>query len=251
MRARTLFRLSTTAGFLVIAILVAFEQIAAGASSTLVISQIYGGGGNQGATLTNDFIELLNRGGTPIDVSGWTVQYASANGSDWQRTMLAGTIQPGQYYLIEESRGNAGSVSLPTPDAAGGIALSAMSGKVALVSDSMLLFGATPSGPHIIDFVGYGSADFAEDRATGELTNITAAIRRSGAAPRPITTRRTLKSRRPIHAIAAQDSTCAQFQIQRPRFPKLELPTRPPSLPARSHRAKSLPSLAPAWVRLP
>jgi hypothetical protein len=31
-------------------------------SATIVISQIYGGGGNSGATLRNDFIELFNRG---------------------------------------------------------------------------------------------------------------------------------------------------------------------------------------------
>jgi hypothetical protein len=34
---------------------------AAASTSTVVISQIYGGGGNAGATLKNDFIELFNR----------------------------------------------------------------------------------------------------------------------------------------------------------------------------------------------
>ena len=41
------------------------------ASSTIVISQVYGGGGNAGATLKNDFIELYNLGGSTVDVSGW------------------------------------------------------------------------------------------------------------------------------------------------------------------------------------
>ena len=31
-------------------------------SPDVVISEVYGGGGNAGATLTNDFIELFNRG---------------------------------------------------------------------------------------------------------------------------------------------------------------------------------------------
>ena len=38
----------------------------------LVISQIYGGGGNTGATYQNDFVELYNPGTSPVDVTGWT-----------------------------------------------------------------------------------------------------------------------------------------------------------------------------------
>ena len=41
----------------------------------LVIGQVYGGGGNSGATLKNDFIELFNAGSTAVNVSGWSVQY--------------------------------------------------------------------------------------------------------------------------------------------------------------------------------
>ena len=50
---------------------------AAASSPDIVLSQIYGGGGNLGATLTNDFIELYNRGASPVHVTGWSVQYAS------------------------------------------------------------------------------------------------------------------------------------------------------------------------------
>ena len=45
---------------------------------SLVISQVYGGGGNSGATLKNDFIELFNPGGASVSLAGWSVQYASA-----------------------------------------------------------------------------------------------------------------------------------------------------------------------------
>ena len=148
--------------------------------ASVVISQVYGGGGNTGATLRNDFIELFNRGNAPVSISGWSVQYASASGSSWDRTILSGTIQPGQYYLIQEAEGSGGSSSLPSPDAAGSINLSATSGKVALVSNSNVLSGATPSGAHIVDSVGYGTANAAEGSPTGELSNTTAALRRSG-----------------------------------------------------------------------
>mgnify|MGYP001132758686 CR=1 FL=1 len=46
-------------------------------SPNIVISQVYGGGGNTGATYKNDFIELFNRGAAAVDVTGWTIQYLS------------------------------------------------------------------------------------------------------------------------------------------------------------------------------
>lgn len=69
-------------------------------SNTVIISQIYGGGGNSGAEYKNDYIELFNRGTTSVSLNGWSVQYASAAGSAWQVTPLSGVLQPGQYYLI-------------------------------------------------------------------------------------------------------------------------------------------------------
>ncbi|MEP6920872.1 MAG: lamin tail domain-containing protein, partial [bacterium] len=104
-------------------------------STTVVISQAYGGGGNTGSTFRNDFIELFNRGTTPQLLTGWAVQYASATGTTWQVTNLTNvTLQPGQYYLVQEAQGAGGTTSLPTPDAIGTIALAAAAGKVALTN---------------------------------------------------------------------------------------------------------------------
>ena len=64
--------------------------IATGASPDLVVSQVYAGGGNTGATYANDFVELFNRGSASVDLSGWSVQYATAAGTSWQPTALAG-----------------------------------------------------------------------------------------------------------------------------------------------------------------
>src|SRR4029453_9385473 len=61
-------------------------------ASPVVISEVYGGGGNSGATYTNDFIELYNNGTTPFDLSSWSVQYASAAGTSWQQTNLTGSV---------------------------------------------------------------------------------------------------------------------------------------------------------------
>lgn len=122
----------------------------------VVISQVYGGGGNTGATLTNDFIELFNSGTSAISLTGWSVQYASASGSTWHITALSGTIQPGQYYLVQEAAGSGGTTPLPTPDVTGSIAMSLSSGKVALLNTTTVLSGTCPTG--IVDFVGYGSS---------------------------------------------------------------------------------------------
>src|SRR6478672_7848972 len=68
------------------------------ASPDLVISQVYGGGGNSGATLKNDFIEIFNRGSAAVSLNGKSVQYASSTGSFTSVTSLgSSTLQPGQY----------------------------------------------------------------------------------------------------------------------------------------------------------
>ncbi|MFB8237964.1 lamin tail domain-containing protein [Kitasatospora purpeofusca] len=154
-------------------------------SPDLVISQVYGGGGNSGAPYTNDFVELYNRGTTPVSVTGWTVQYASAAGSSWSRTTLSGTIAPGKYYLVQEAAGAGSGAALPTPDATGTIAMGANAGKIALVTNSTALTCATGcSGqPGVRDFVGYGTtASSAEGSPTGNLANTTAAVRAGGGA---------------------------------------------------------------------
>lgn len=124
----------------------------------VVISQIYGGGGNSGATYTHDFIELFNASASSVDLTGWSVQYASATGSSWSVTALSGSIAPGGYYLIQQAAGAGGTTPLPTPDATGSIALSATAGKVALVNTTTALSAACPTGEAIIDFVGFGGA---------------------------------------------------------------------------------------------
>jgi uncharacterized repeat protein (TIGR01451 family) len=121
------------------------------------ISQIYGGGGNSGATYTHDFIELYNAGAAPVNVDGWSVQYASATGSTWQVTALGNkTIQPGSYFLIQQAAGTGGSTPLPAPDVVGTIPLAAGSGKVILAAQAAALSGACPAGPEIVDKVGFG-----------------------------------------------------------------------------------------------
>jgi uncharacterized protein (TIGR03437 family) len=127
-------------------------------SPQIVISQIFGGGGNSGAPFRNDFIEIFNRGSSAVTLTGWSVQYASATASTWNVTPLTSvTLNPGQYYLIQESSGGTNGTNLPTADATGTIAMAAGSGKVALVKNSTPLAGPCPNDPNIVDLVGYGN----------------------------------------------------------------------------------------------
>ncbi|MBI2382381.1 MAG: lamin tail domain-containing protein [Gammaproteobacteria bacterium] len=151
-------------------------------AADLVISQAYGGGGNSGATWRNDFVELFNRGSAPVDLSGWSLQYASASGGSWQKTALSGSLQPGQYLLIQQAAGAGGSQNLPSPDVIGTIAMSGTAGKLALVSHNTALSCGAAAGScagvaGIVDFLGYGSANNSETSPTPALSNTTAALR--------------------------------------------------------------------------
>ena len=169
------------------AVVVAFSMTFAGvgtAHAQVVISQLYGGGGNSGATLRSDFIELRNNGATEVIVDGWSVQYTSAAGSSWQRTALSGRIAAGGYYLVKQADGAGGTVDLPAPDATGTIAMAATNGKVALLNNAAALSGSCPlDAPALVDFVGFGSsATCAETTPTATLSNATAALRNGGGS---------------------------------------------------------------------
>ncbi|CAM4022534.1 ExeM/NucH family extracellular endonuclease [Deinococcus marmoris] len=145
----------------------------------LVISQVYGGGGNTGAQFKNDFVELFNAGKVAISTAGKSVQYTSSGGVFDAKNVLAlpaANIQPGAYYLIQLDRGMGGTAELPTPDATGTLALSGSNGKVALANNIEAATGIADTD--LLDFVGYGTANESEGNAAAPgLSNTTAALR--------------------------------------------------------------------------
>jgi hypothetical protein len=127
-------------------------------SPNVVISQAYGGGGNSGSVYKNDFIELFNRSSAPINLAGWSVQYASSAGTSWQVTTLSNTIPAYGYFLVQQAAGTGGTTSLPTPDVTGSIAMSGTAFKVAVCNTTTALSGANPIGSaQLVDFVGAGT----------------------------------------------------------------------------------------------
>jgi predicted extracellular nuclease len=158
----------------------AFTASSPAASPTLVISQIYGGGGNAGATFKNDFIEILNVSAAPIDLTGYSVQYASATGAFSASTALPSvTLQPGHYFLIQEAAGTGGNTNLPAPDATGSINMSATAGKVALVNGTAAIGSCTAS--NVVDLIGFGTtANCSETGVAPTPSNTTAELRNNG-----------------------------------------------------------------------
>ncbi len=157
--ARHRIRVALVVGAVLAASLAAFAGPAQAVSPNVVISQVYGGGGNSGAPFTHDYIELFNRGTAAASVSGWSLQYASATGTGnlgantGQLTELPSvSLAPGQYLLVEEASTAAVGSPLPAPDVVdpSPISMSATGGKVALVSSVTPLGcngGSTPCPP--------------------------------------------------------------------------------------------------------
>ena len=157
---------------------------ASSAPAQVVVSQVYGGGGNSGAPLNSDFIELYNLGSSAVTMTNWQVAYASSTGTSWvNRTIFSGTIAANGYFLIQESMGTTGA-ALPAPDVSGGtINLSATTGKVALLNNNTAIGAVTcPSGTNVLDIVSYGTATACEGSPAPTLSNTTSEIRKAGNA---------------------------------------------------------------------
>lgn len=166
--------------------LLSLVALAVTANAQIVINEVYGGGGNSGAIIKQDFIELYNRGTSPVTLNNAYIQYGSATGvfggtgtpPNIFALPASITINPGKYYLIQGAAGSGGSQNLDTPDfTISTLAMSGTGGKVALTTDNVVVTSATQS--NVIDLVGW---------------NTTANIF-EGSGPAPVTTNTTSVSR--------------------------------------------------------
>ena len=171
-------RLTVLAGLLACLSVPAFAE-----SPNIVISQVYGAGGNgtNVATYRHDFIELFNRSGATVDIGNWSVQYASSGGSSWQVTRIpAGTLlEPGQYFLVRQAAGSDTTRPETPSDLNGSISMAASAGKVALANSITALSGTKPASGALVDLVGYGNGTvgFEGDAPTASIGNATSASR--------------------------------------------------------------------------
>jgi hypothetical protein len=171
---------------LILSLLLSTKPVIAQIAPHLVISEVYGGGGNSGSLYRNDFVELYNPTPNAVTLANWSIQYesASGNGSSWQKTVISGTVASHGFFLIQEAQGSGGSMPLPQPDAAGTMSLASTGGKIALANDTVKITG--PSGGDVVDFVGYGSANQFEGAGpAGALSNTTSASRKARSSSTP------------------------------------------------------------------
>lgn len=168
----------------VLAALLAAMAAPAFAASDIVISQVYGGGGNSGSVYKNDFVELFNRGSSAISLAGMSIQYTSSNGpgstgtSNWGVAALpAKTLQPGQYLLMQLAAGSGSQPVLPvTPDGTGSLNMSGTGGKILLSSGTAPLTGFLPT-TSVLDMLGWGVSNGFEGAYASGTSNATAIAR--------------------------------------------------------------------------
>ena len=141
-------------------------------TNALFILQI---GAATDGNISHSFVELYNNGATPINLSGYSLQYAAgtkvtANATadgPWQKIDLIGTIQPKHSFLILGKKGTMANPALSIADNSGdmnvpGMELSNRAVKVALIKSTTLLtvqnpfntdgFGKTVPG--YVDMIG-------------------------------------------------------------------------------------------------
>ena len=167
--------------------LLSLIMITASSQAQVVISQVYGGGGNGGAVYTNDFVELFNKGNAPVDITGWSIQLASATGSGWLKSDLpSATIGAGKYFLIQHAAGaNTALLALPTPDfvptGGGVLAIAGTNVKILLANTTTLVSLVTaPTDSQIVDVFGAGTSNFFEGTVAAPLGNALSGQRKLG-----------------------------------------------------------------------
>jgi hypothetical protein len=156
------------------------------AAQSVRISQVYGGGGaiSGNTAWDQDYVELFNAGGTPVDLSGWAIEYGAptgAYGSAANNVFVfpdGASIAPCSYVLVAMDFGP-GGLPLPVPaDYQGTLQMSATNGKVALFNSSNpnVSCAAIPLAA-LVDKVSYGTGNCPEVAATSALTVSHVAVR--------------------------------------------------------------------------
>jgi hypothetical protein len=185
------------AGAAILASLPADDPVAEAFGERPVISQVYGGGSEIGAFYNHDFVEIFNPGNSSYDLTGLSVQYASATGNDTfginGSVPLTGVLGPYHYYLVELGPGGPIGRPLPTPDLSSGVIgfMAPTSGKVILAQGTPGLQcngGSVPCSPaqrgRIIDLVGYGDANFFEGSSPASAISPAFSDQRAGGGCR-------------------------------------------------------------------
>ena len=136
--------------------------------SNVVINEVYGGGGNSGSTVSNDFVELYNPTDKDIDITGWVLDQQSAEGNTGNTTKLSGPVPAGGYFLIKGAAGNDTSHPIENADYESSFNFSSTKASAVL----------TDASGNQVDLVGWGGAKNFEGKAAEGTSNSTSIQRK-------------------------------------------------------------------------
>ena len=136
--------------------------------SNVVINEVYGGGGNSGSTISNDFVELYNPTDKDIDLAGWVLDQQAANGNSGNKATLSGTVPAGGYFLIKGAAGNNKDNPLENADYESKFNFSGKEASAVL----------TDASGNQVDLVGWGGAKNFEGNAAKGTSNSTSIQRK-------------------------------------------------------------------------
>lgn len=157
----------------------------------VIITQIYGGGGNNGATYKSDFIELYNTTSDNINIGGWCLYYSAATSSatNLKYEFPANTtVKANSYFLV---KGGDGTGTQPAWniafDVTSTLNLSGSAGKVILLKRNTVFNLSTPptieeivNNVDFMDYVPFGTSAIPiwGSAMSSNTTNTTSARRK-------------------------------------------------------------------------
>ncbi|MDE6407233.1 MAG: lamin tail domain-containing protein, partial [Anaeroplasmataceae bacterium] len=149
----------------------------------VMIYAVYGAGGNSGASYKNDFIILYNASNEDIDLTDWSLQYATAGTNNTINKgniySLEGTIKSyGFYIIVAASAGDASELPfLETADSSNLLNLAASNFQLYLSTTSTQITPSSYNQSSYVDMIGAGTASHSET-AAAPAPSATAYIRR-------------------------------------------------------------------------
>jgi hypothetical protein len=176
---------------LALCVAVAFAPVfaqTAQAANVIRISQAYGGGGGSSGIYTQDFVELFNSSMSPVDVSGWVIEYGS-NAGNWGSastnyfTLPTGTsIQGCGYLLVACGTVGAGGVTVPGADFyTTNMSMSASNGRVGIFNalNANVVCGSETAGT-LVDKVAWGTTAICAEGTLVVIASGQAVVRNGG-----------------------------------------------------------------------
>lgn len=151
------------------------------AGTDLVIKEVYGAGGNSGAVLNADFVELYNPTASAIALAGKTLQYRSAGGGVGGTVTLAGSVPANSHFLVQMSAAGTTGAALPAPDqvADPAIGMAGAGGQVILGTATTYGSGNLAGAAGVIDAFGTSGATSFEGAAAGSPASGTQSLNRT------------------------------------------------------------------------